>query len=526
MKSEFKLGTRKSLLAWAQSEQIARDVERLNPGIHITLVGIETKGDQIQDIPLQKVEGKDFFVAELDQALLAGKVDFAVHCLKDLSLTRPDEVCSAAIPRRENPRDVALFGPGIFEKIRRGKKITIGTSSPRRLENAPGFLTEALPRISPEKDGKPQLEFVQIRGNVNTRLGRLHEPLTAPKHLDGVILAFAGIIRLWADEKGRAALRTLLQDVRWMVLPLHECPAAPGQGALAIECRSNDEELRKILAALHDDATARSVQVERELLAEWGGGCHLKLGGTQISGHPDLLFIRGRHPDGTYVEEIRWSKPPRPAASQNEIHVWDGSLHRFSQEVSENVPETGAQLTFDRKLTPRPGVFVAHARAVRPGQELDLQDCRIWTSGVSSWYQLAERGLWVEGCAEGLGFDLLTPTLGEKVLELPPLPEWTCLTHVDAQTEWQKKEIRVVPTYRLRAQDQEVERGALETGLHRATHLFWSSGSQYQLLKNWVPAHAQHACGPGKTFQFLQRLGLQPAVFPSAKEWRKWINLT
>ena len=321
MKLEFKLGTRKSLLAWAQSQQVAHEVERLNPGVKITLVGIETQGDLIKDIPLQKVEGKDFFVAELDQALLAGRVDFAVHSLKDLSLSRPPEVCSAAIPRRANPRDVALFGPGILDKIRRGKPITVGTSSPRRLENIPQFLTDALPALGPSTI---PIQFVEIRGNVNTRLGRLHEPPGAPKHLDGVILAFAGIIRLWADEKGRAALTNLLNGVRWMVLPLKECPAAPGQGALAIECRTNDSQLREILGRLHDPVTAAAIQVERQILAEWGGGCHLKLGATQIktdrpstlngeSPALELLFIRGRQPDGTFVEDLRWENPAFPA---------------------------------------------------------------------------------------------------------------------------------------------------------------------------------------------------------------------
>src|SRR5690242_2122337 len=104
MKSNLKLGTRRSLLAWAQSSWVAKEVERLNPGIHVELVGIETRGDRIQDISLQNVEGKDFFVAELDQALLSGEVDFTVHSMKDLSLSRPTQLICAAIPKRENPR--------------------------------------------------------------------------------------------------------------------------------------------------------------------------------------------------------------------------------------------------------------------------------------------------------------------------------------------------------------------------------------------------------------------------------------
>src|SRR5689334_20019725 len=112
--ANLKLGTRRSLLAWAQSSWVARELERLNPGLRVELVGIDTRGDKIQDVPLQSVQGKEFFVAELDDALRSGRVDLTVHSLKDLSLDRPPEFTCAAIPRRRNPRDAALFGPGVL----------------------------------------------------------------------------------------------------------------------------------------------------------------------------------------------------------------------------------------------------------------------------------------------------------------------------------------------------------------------------------------------------------------------------
>jgi hydroxymethylbilane synthase len=170
--SVLKLGTRKSLLAWAQSNWVARQIEKNNPGTQVELVGIETRGDRILDVSLQSLSetsgGKEFFVAEIDEALRSRKVDLTVHSMKDLSLDRPAEFILAANPPRENPRDVALFSPGIMEKLRTGAKIKVGTSSPRRVENIPSFLKRALPF------GKADLEFVEIRGNVNTRLSRVH----------------------------------------------------------------------------------------------------------------------------------------------------------------------------------------------------------------------------------------------------------------------------------------------------------------------------------------------------------------
>src|SRR5499427_5750721 len=108
---KLKLGTRKSLLAWAQSSWVARELERLNPGVKVELVGIETRGDKILDVPLQAVAGKEFFVAEIDDALRSRAVDLTVHSMKDLSLDRPAEFVLGANPKRENPRDVIVFGP-------------------------------------------------------------------------------------------------------------------------------------------------------------------------------------------------------------------------------------------------------------------------------------------------------------------------------------------------------------------------------------------------------------------------------
>lgn len=505
IQSVLKLGTRKSLLAWAQSSWVAREIQKHNPGTRVELVGIETRGDVIQDISLQaayqQTGGKEFFVAEIDEALRNGSVDLTVHSMKDLSLDRPAELINAAIPKRENPRDVALFSPGILEKLRAGKTVRIGTSSPRRLENIPPFLEKALPQFGPV----PRLEFVEIRGNVNTRLGRVREPEGSPKQLDAVILAFAGLIRLWNDETGREELRRLLQDVRWMVLPLRECPAAPAQGALAIECRRADQPTFQKIRKIHCATTEEHVAIERALLAEWGGGCHQKFGATAIStgNLSKLFFVRGKKPDSVFVDELRWQKPVAPSR----MVAWDGNEWR-SGAKSQAIPFPDLNA---------PAYFVAHWRALPEEKASNLQAARVWVSGSSSWYKLAAMGLWVEGSAENLGFEVLRPTLSEAVLQLPKFQDWSVLTHEAAAESW---DCRVVPSYRLQGghSPESVE------ALSRATHVFWSSASQFDELKGKVPRDAHQACGPGKTAEHLTQQGVKPAVFPSLEEWRKWIN--
>lgn len=505
----LKLGTRKSLLAWAQSSWVAREVERLNPGVSVELVGIETRGDQILDVSLQQIAGKEFFVAELDHALSAGKVDLTVHSMKDLSLDRPQDFVSAAVPRRENPRDVVLFGPGVIEKLAAGKKLRIGTSSPRRIENVPPFLEKALPHLGGHK---PSVELVEIRGNVNTRLSRVHEPASSDRCLDAVVLAFAGLIRLWHDTNGRAELSKLLQGVRWMVLPLRECPAAPAQGALAVECRREDHGVREVLGKLHDPASAVNAAMERDLLAQWGGGCHQKFGATaiRVGELGSFLFVRGVKPDDSFVDEFRW-KMPAPVSVKSSDGVWDGSHWRSESEKSDENFQWAADLSGRC-------VFVSHSRAVTSGRAPALTDARVWTSGTSSWIRLAAQGIWVEGCAENLGFDRFVPTLHEQVLQLASLKDWMVLTHTGARADWSEPHLmNVIETYRVSARYSDEAKAALK----RAKFVFWSSGSQFDELNPWVSPDAHQACGLGKT---ANRLSGRVAAFPSVEEWRKWIQ--
>ena len=140
-----KLGTRRSLLARAQSAAVARKLERLHPGLTVELVGIETRGDRIQDRPLSSVDGKEFFTAEIDSALLDGAIDFTVHSYKDLSLERTPRLRLAAVPQREQPYDIAMFARDVPERLAAGLGLTLGTSSPRRDGASPGLLQRILP---------------------------------------------------------------------------------------------------------------------------------------------------------------------------------------------------------------------------------------------------------------------------------------------------------------------------------------------------------------------------------------------
>lgn len=542
MKARLRLGTRRSALAWVQSSQVAAAVEAANPGVTVELVGIDTRGDLIQNVPLSGIEGKEFFTAEIDAALLEGRVDFTVHSLKDLSLARPPALLLAAIPRRANPRDLAIFAADAPARLAAGAGLRIGTSSPRRQQLLPSFLVRALPH-----GARNPIELVTLRGNVDTRLRRVLEPRPSARQLDGVVLAFAGLARLFADRstgrQGHALLQELLRGLPLMVLPLTECPAAPGQGALAIECRADDADTRARLAPLEDPATRAAVTFERALLAQHGGGCHQRFGATFIAldGLGGLLHVGGADAAGRDLTRTEWLPAEALPEAPRDARAWDGSAQAppacepkmdavalagaLADALAGARAEAAADARADaRDAAPARAVFLAHSRALPAGGAAALAGRRVWTSGSASWFRLAEQGVWVEGCAEGRGAAATAALLREPLLRLPPLAQWDVLTHAGAEDGWSHGAwagARVHATYATAARRDAPDAAAPPAD---ATHVFWSSIAQFERLRGGLGPEVRHASRPGKTAEHLRRVGLRHVqVFPSAEAWQQWI---
>ncbi|MFF7858120.1 hydroxymethylbilane synthase [Streptomyces sp. NPDC007904] len=272
----LRLGTRRSKLAMAQSGQVADAVSQVT-GRPVELVEITTYGDVSRE-HLAQIGGTGVFVAALREALARGEVDFAVHSLKDLPTAQPEELVLAAVPVREDPRDVIVARDALkLTDLPRGARI--GTGSPRRMAQLNAYaLSHGL-----------DIETVPIRGNVDTRIGYVHKG-----ELDAVVLAAAGLNRI-----GRSDEVTDFLSVD-TVLP------APGQGALAIECAAGNAELIAALAELDDPFTRVAVTAERSLLAALEAGCSAPVGA--LADFPPLSAPLERgdpQADGQIVKELR-----------------------------------------------------------------------------------------------------------------------------------------------------------------------------------------------------------------------------
>ncbi|MEZ0360702.1 MAG: hydroxymethylbilane synthase [Hydrogenobacter sp.] len=252
----LKIGTRKSKLALWQADFIKRKLQQM--GHDVQLVLITTSGDKILDVPLAKIGGKGLFVKEIEDALLSGEIDMAVHSLKDVPMTLPKGLKIGAVTERENPFDVLIsVGNVTFEELPTNAKI--GTSSLRRQVQI--------------KRRRRDLQVETLRGNVDTRIRKLQDGL-----YDAIILAYAGIKRMGFEDK--------VSQVLYDFIP------AVGQGCLAIEIREDDREIEKIVSELDHLPSRVRAECERAFLKELQGGCQVPIGAyAWIEGED--IFIKG-----------------------------------------------------------------------------------------------------------------------------------------------------------------------------------------------------------------------------------------
>lgn len=297
----IRIASRESALALWQSEHIKARLESMFPGLQVEIHGMTTKGDQILDVPLAKIGGKGLFVKELEQSMLSGQTDIAVHSMKDVPMRFPEGLELSAICKRESPFD-AFVSNNFASLDALPEGAIVGTSSLRRQCQIQAC--------------RPDLIVKSLRGNVNTRLAKLDKG-----EYDAIILAASGLNRLGFEDRIKA------------VLNAEQSLPAVGQGALGIECRSDDDAIKGIVSALSDYETDLCVRAERAMNLRLEGGCQVP-----IAGFAELkdkqLSMRGlvASVDGKTVLNAHAS-----------INVEESSPEALGIEVANQLLEQGAQ---------------------------------------------------------------------------------------------------------------------------------------------------------------------------------------
>lgn len=270
MSNTLRIATRKSALAIWQAEHVANRLQTIHPNLEVELVGMMTRGDIILDTPLAKVGGKGLFVKELETGMLEGTADIAVHSMKDVPMAFPEGLHLPVIMAREDPTDAFVSNHfASIDELPQGARV--GTCSLRRQTQI--------------REYRPDLRILDLRGNVNTRLGKLDND-----EYDAIILASAGLIRLGFEDRMRQRIS------------VEQSLPAIGQGAVGIECREDDERINQLLAPLTHAETAIRVKAERALNNRLNGGCQVPVAGYSIL-QGDQIWLRGLlgYPDGSVI---------------------------------------------------------------------------------------------------------------------------------------------------------------------------------------------------------------------------------
>jgi hydroxymethylbilane synthase len=491
------LAARRSELARIQALQVGRALEKANPQVTIEYSFHESLGDRNQSDPLWRMPEKGVFTQDLRAGLIAGRYDLAVHSWKDLAIEDDGTTEIAATLLRADMRDLLLIRADRWDGIVENRRLTILTSSPRRSFNLDPFLRRALPAKIDE------VIFEPVRGNVPTRVRKIWEP-----GADGLIVAKAAIDRLLETSDNefaetRSALRDALTKCLWMVLPLRANPAAPAQGALAVEIKTKRPDLREMLSSINCAETFQAATRERQILAGYGGGCHQKIGASVLHrNYGEVTFVRGLTDDGQSLNSTSLApSQPRPARIPRD-QMWPLSTSDADWFKREAIPATIP----DAPLWISKADALPNEATVPPGQF-------IWASGLKTWERLAARGIWVNGCAEGLG-EQEPPRI--ETLTSTNL-SWVKLTHDNSPAQ---NGMSLVATYRL------VEK---ESGpkLNGRKYFFWTSGSGFEralALNPWLKSQT-HFCGPGNTQKALERNGVKAHVFLDHEQWLKEMSL-
>ncbi|TGN20554.1 hydroxymethylbilane synthase [Leptospira idonii] len=484
MPKQLILGARSSVLSKLQAHTVGKALLRHNKGIKVQYHFKESQGDKDLTTPLWKTAGQGIFTKDLQEDLLSGKIDAIIHSWKDLDLTERKGTKVISVLPRADQRDVLLFKRSKW--IHSPETLYFLTSSPRREHNLSVFFKEFLPTPLSHLP----IKFESVRGNIQTRIKKFLE-----MDVSGIVLAKAALDRLLdsssLDEdipelkETRNFLRESLNQCLFIVLPLSQNPNAPAQSAPCAEIREEDTDILSFFETLKDANTELSVVKERNILKNYGGGCHQKIGVSILQkAYGEVQFLRGETEEGEKIGKKEISNLFHSRFSKEE--VWP-PLAKMAARQRERL---------GYRVPDKSDIFVSRGYAfpldlsVNPSQQI------LWAAGLSTWKDLSKRGFWVHGTADGLG-EAEDPNihilLGKK-------PNFIKLSHAESDTSYSTYPL--VATYLVSAPEIPIEFQP-----EKVKAAYWRSGSEFEIITKRFPElkNVIHFVGPGSTYIKIKR---------------------
>tara|TARA_Y100000590_G_scaffold10188_1_gene12518 strand:- start:33 stop:1556 length:1524 start_codon:yes stop_codon:yes gene_type:complete len=499
-KTNIRILSRKSDLAQIQAKLVGLEIKKKFSDLNITYLTKITDGDIDTKSPLSEMNQTGVFTDDLRQSLIRNECDLVVHSWKDLPIEIGSQTIISGSLKRADERDIVLFNKDKINQIKKQKKMVILSSSPRRIYNIKDFILNYFP-FECEK-----IEFRNVRGNILTRLKKFLNG-----NCDALIVAKAAIDRLLKNPFNEyrylsEEVKSYIDQCLWMILPISVNPSSPGQGALAIETRTEDKPLNDMIKSISDHLCIACVNNEREVLKKYGGGCHQKIG---VSFFPTFFGLvkceKGETNKGKKF--YNWSivnhgDKQNIKTKKNEIFPEKLSDYKFFKRVSiKNSINKIDSLKYNC-------IWISRKSAL-PKESLLSSTNIVWTSGLKTWKALSDRGIWVNGSSDSMGEDF-NPNIN-TICEFP----WIKLTHNNSP---KSLITNVISTYEL------VEEQNMPNLLNKK-YFYWMSSSAFKLAISKEPKvlEGYHACGPGNTFKEIQKMLKDPSklsVHLSYDHWR------
>ena len=481
MLKSIKILSRSSCLAKIQARLVGYEICRQFPDIDVCYSTMKSDGDldQLQSISSGNITG--LFTKNISKSIEKGEHDIAVHSWKDVPLEPTSNTKIYGTIDRGDMRDILFIKKECLEDLDR-TELKIFTSSPRRQYIAEKIFKNLLPF------NNIKVKFEEIRGNIETRLKKYNE-----QNIDGIILAKTAFDRLkmngthQIENEVKYKISKYINNSKWMILPLSCFPTAPGQGAIGIEANNKNSNTIKIIKKINNQNIFDSVEREKAILNIYGGGCHQKIGvSIWRKDNLELESITGKTHSGEKLLSHR-------------------IVNQKKNNMFENIKKIDAYpiLPNDKKIFTRKNInatikinkirdaiiYITRKNVLVNNPRINESNI-IWTSGVTTWIQAANKGYWINGSSDSLGeqsnFDI------DSLLKNKP--KLFKLTHNQNSSE----SMKIIPTY-------ELHRSKTNIDINNKTHFFWMSSFAYdEAIKiNPIIESKFHGCGPGKTYDHI-----------------------
>ena len=499
---KIRILSRKSDLALIQARSVGSKLIEKFSNVDIEYISKKTVGDIDLKTPLSQMGSAGVFTDDLRNDLLANQCDIAVHSWKDLPLELGPNTILAGSLKRDDQRDIMFIKKNKIDKINQDKILTVLSSSPRRIYNLKTFIKNYLPfKLN-------KIIFRNIRGNIPSRFTKFLQDDDS----DAIIMAKAAIDRLLDNNMNEfnsiaQVMKDNIDQCLWTITPLSQNPTSPGQGALGIEVKRENQELIKMIEDISDRETIQCVNQEREVLKQYGGGCHQKIGVSYVPSHFGLIQIKkGETDDGKQFyafEKINDKKNFNLKINEKQIYPKSLKEHKlFNRKYIQ-----GSEKEINNLLNCC--IWVSRSLALPPNAKINSQNI-VWSSGLKTWKSLIQKGIWVNGTSDGMGENLDTNI--ETLTKNP----WIKLTHSGASETKIKKTIY---TYSL-------EKLPIAEDLSTKNFFYWMSSSSFDYALEKFPKiiDGYHACGPGNTYEHIKKKIIDQGrleVVLSYEAWKK-----